>query len=112
MVDKLTLCYVTNNQQIRESLKIKKTNKKEIAKWIKTWEKAGSALNRIKLNELRSGSYYSQNQMLLNEMLRYAFEHRETRLSSGLVEQQQIFMKLKKEKSGRSKWLKPKKQSH
>ena len=75
---------------------MKHTNRKEIKKWIRTWEKAGSALDKVKLKELRAVDYYSQNQMLLNEMLRYAFEHREPRSSSGLIEQQQIFMRLKK----------------
>lgn len=75
---------------------MKENNRKEIEKWIKTWEKAGSALDKIKLKELRSVDYYNNNQMHLNEMLRYAFEHSETRLSSGLIEQQKIFMKLNK----------------
>jgi len=34
---------------------MKQTDRKEIEKWIKTWEKAGSALGRIKLKELRAG---------------------------------------------------------
>lgn len=77
---------------------MKDSKRKEIEKWIETWEKAGSALDRVKLNELRAGGYYSKNQMLLNKMLQYAFEHRELRLSSGLIEQRKIFMKLKKQR--------------
>jgi len=77
---------------------MKKSKRKEIEKWIETWEKAGSALDRVKLNELRADGYYSKNQMLLNKMLQYAFEHRKLRLSSGLIEQQKIFMKLKKQR--------------
>lgn len=77
---------------------MKDSKRKEIEKWIETWEKAGSALDRVKLNELRADDYYSQNQVLLNEMLQYAFEHRKLRLSSGLIEQQKIFMKLKKQR--------------
>ena len=76
---------------------MKDSKRKEIEKWIETWEQAGFALDRVKLNELRASNYYSQNQVLLNEMLQYAFEHRELRLSSGLIEQQKIFMKLKKQ---------------
>ena len=76
---------------------MKESKRKEIEKWIETWEQAGFALDRVKLNELRASNYYSQNQVLLNEMLQYAFEHRELRLSSGLIEQQKIFMKLKKQ---------------
>jgi len=73
------------------------SKRKEIEKWIETWEKAESALYNVKLKELRADDYYSQNQMFLNEMLQYAFEHRKPRLSSGLVEQQKIFMRLKKQ---------------
>ena len=73
------------------------SKRKEIEKWIETWEKAASALDKVKLNELRADDYYDQNQVLLNEMLQYAFEHRELRLSSGLVEQQKIFIKLNKQ---------------
>lgn len=75
---------------------MKEIEMKEIEKWVNIWGKAGSALDEIKLKELRAVDYYNHNQALLNEMLRYAFEHRETRLSSGLIEQQKIFMKLKK----------------
>jgi hypothetical protein len=75
---------------------MKDSKRKKIEKWIGIWEKAELVLYRIKLNELRAGDYYSQNIVLLNEMLQYAFEHRELRLSSGLVEQQKIFMKLNK----------------
>ena len=75
---------------------MKKTKIKKIEKWVNTWKKAGPALDEVKLKELRSVDYYNHNQALLNEMLRYAFEHREPRLSSGLIEQQKIFMKLKK----------------
>jgi len=73
------------------------SKRKEIEKWIEAWEKAESALYNVKLKELRADDYYSQNQMYLNELLQYAFEHRKPRLSSGLVEQQKIFMRLKKQ---------------
>ncbi len=67
--------------------------KEEIKRWVDIWQKAGSSLEEIKFNELRSANYYKKNQALLNEMLKYAFEHRTVRLSSGLIEQQRIFMK-------------------
>ena len=75
---------------------MKDSKRKKIEKWIETWEKAGLALDRVKLNELRACDHYSQNIVLLNEMLQYTFEHREIRLSSCLVEQQKLFMKLNK----------------
>ncbi len=76
---------------------MKESKRKEIEKWIETWEKAKPALDRVRLHELRAENYYNKNQFFLNEMLQYAFEHREIRLSSGLVEQQRIFMKLNKQ---------------
>ena len=73
------------------------SDRKEIKKWIDVWKTASSALQEIKINELRSDDYYQKNRQLLNEMLQYAFDHRTVRLSSGLVEQQRIFMKFKKD---------------
>ena len=73
---------------------MEESQRKEIKQWIDTWEKAESALDRIRLKELQADDYYSRNQVFLNEMLQYAFEHREIRLSSGLVEQQKMFIKL------------------
>ena len=64
-------------------------------KWIKTWEKAAVALAEVKIKELRAPDYYESNRALLNAMLIYAFEHRTIRLTSGLVEQQKIFMRIR-----------------
>lgn len=72
------------------------TTRKTIKLWVDTWKKASSSLQKIKLNELRASNYYHKNQILLNDMLQYAFDHRTVRLSSGLIEQQQIFMKFHK----------------
>ena len=68
-------------------------DRKTMKKWVDIWKKARSSLQGIKLYELRSDKYYQKNQLLLNEMLRYAFENRTIRFSSGLIEQQRIFMK-------------------
>ena len=67
--------------------------KREIKKWIEIWRQAGNSLEEIKIKELRSPDYYSKNLTLLNEMLKYAFNNRIVKLSSGLIKQQQIFMK-------------------
>ena len=67
--------------------------KREIKKWIEIWRQAGNSLEEIKIKELRSPDYYSKNLTLLNEMLKYAFNHRIVKISSGLIKQQQIFMK-------------------
>jgi hypothetical protein len=74
---------------------MEESDKKTIKKWIDVWKEAGSALQEIKIKELRSDDYYQKNKQFLNGMLQYAFEHRTVRLTSGLVEQQRIFMKLR-----------------
>ena len=72
---------------------MKNSEKKIIKMWIDTWKTASSSLKKIKSNELQSVNYYQKNQILLNEMLHYAFDHRTVRLSSGLIEMQKIFKK-------------------
>jgi len=62
--------------------------------WVKTWRHAETALREINRNELRTLDDKS-NQRLVDEMLQWAYEHRQVRQSSGLVEQQKIFMKMK-----------------
>lgn len=63
-------------------------------KWVDAWKRAGSALEEVKRRELRAYDY-DKNQALLDEMLQWACDHRRIRLTSGLVEQQRMFMKLR-----------------
>lgn len=49
---------------------------------------------RNKKKELRSPEYYESHRRLLEEMLQYACDQGNVRLSSGLVEQQRLFKKL------------------
>ncbi len=72
------------------------TEKKQIAEWVATWEKAAFSLEEIRRKDLRAADYYEKNQSLTNEMLQYAFEHCGIRLSSGLVDQQRFFTKFHK----------------
>lgn len=72
------------------------SERKTIKKWIDVWQETGKALQELKIQELRADDYYEKNKRLLNEMLQYAYEHRTVRLTSGLVEQQRYFMKLRK----------------
>ncbi len=60
--------------------------------WIESWERASVALKAVKRHELRT---YAKNQAIVDGMLQWAFENRELRLSSGLVEQQRLFMKMR-----------------
>ncbi len=77
------------------STRMTESERKTIKKWINAWKEASSALQEIKIQELQSDDYYEKNKQFLNEMLQYAYEHRTVRLSSGLVEQQKFFMKLR-----------------
>ena len=69
--------------------------KQEIKKWVKTWQKAGLSLKEIKKNELRAADYYEKSYKFLDEMLQYACDNASPRPLSGLIEQQQFFIKFK-----------------
>jgi hypothetical protein len=70
-------------------------NQEETKKWVDAWQKASMALNDIKKNELCAPDYYEKNLEILDGMLQYACENAKTRLSSGLVEQQRLFIRMK-----------------
>ena len=78
---------------------MKNSTKDQLRNYAETWKRAGAALKEIKRRELRSYDY-AANQRLLDEMLNWACEHAQPRLSTGLVEQQRVFMKLRKEEIG------------
>ena len=67
---------------------------KQTEKWVKTWQRAGAVLDEIKRREL-SAYDYNKNRKIIDEMLQCAQDHRKIRLTSGLVEQQRLFMKIK-----------------
>ena len=70
---------------------------KQTEKWVKTWQQAGKALEKIKQQELRSYDYHN-NLKIIDEMLQWAHDHRKIRLTSGLVEQQRLFMEIRDRK--------------
>ena len=70
------------------------SEKKQMAKWVETWKRAGQALKEVKRRELREYDYFKQ-QAMIDEMLQWAHDHRKVRLKSGLVEMQRHFMKMK-----------------
>lgn len=69
-------------------------DKENMKTWIKGWAQAGKALEEIKRRELRAYNY-GQNREIVDGMLQWAFDHRQARLSSGLVEQQRLLGKMK-----------------
>lgn len=75
---------IKKNEIIEENMK----------KWVQGWARAGKALEEIKRRELRAYNY-NENREIVDGMLQWACDHREIRLSSGLVEQQRLFGKMK-----------------
>ena len=71
------------------------SDKKQIKKWVETWKRAGRALDKVKRQELRAYDY-SKNQAIVDKMLQWAVDHQKVRLTTGLAEQQRLFMKMKK----------------
>jgi hypothetical protein len=66
-----------------------------LKKWADIWKSAGQALGAIKKNELADKDYYTKNIHFLDEMLCYAMERNVISNTSGLVEMQKYFMKLR-----------------
>ena len=67
---------------------------KNAQQWVESWKRASVALKAVKRHELRTYDY-AKNRAVVDEMLQWAFENRESRFTSGLVEQQRLFMKMK-----------------
>jgi hypothetical protein len=72
------------------------TQKQQMVAWVKTWKAAGEALKDIKRQELLQYDY-EKNLPIIEDMLQWAYEHRTPRLTSGLVEQQRWFSKMRKQ---------------
>jgi hypothetical protein len=73
---------------------MKSDNLKQMEKWVTTWRRAGLTLHKIKRQELRAYDY-EKNRPIVDEMLQWAVDHGKVRLTSGLVEQQRLFMKMR-----------------
>ncbi|GEM_PF-707939 len=69
-------------------------DQKDIARWVRTWERAGKALEQARRSELRAYDY-RRNLPVIDEMLRWACENAGLRTTTGFVEQQRWFMKLR-----------------
>ncbi len=62
--------------------------------WVNTWKRAGPALQRVKMEELRSEDY-GKDFELIDGMLEWVVDHARERKTSGLVEQQRLFRKMR-----------------
>ena len=77
------------------------TERERTTQWVHTWQQAGKALKNIKIQELRAYDY-TKNLPIIDDMLQWAYEHRTTRLTSGLIEQQRWFLKMREQQDRRS----------
>ncbi len=71
-------------------------NSEEIKVWADTWDKAHNALNSVKAIEMRKESYLSDSLSSLAEVFNYALATAKPSTTSGLVEMQKHFAKLRK----------------
>ena len=72
--------------------------KKELAltkKWVEIWKRAGPELERIRLEEVR-GTDTTRAILILNDAFESARLTGSVRNTSGLVEQQALFMKARR----------------
>ncbi len=72
---------------------MQKTDHDMTKHWVQTWQQAEPALQEIKKQELQNYNY-AKNLPIIDDMLQWAYEHRTSRKTSGLVEQQRLFMKI------------------
>jgi len=63
--------------------------------WLEALRCAGEDIETVRREEMRAYDY-AENQAIVDGMLQWACEHAQVRLSSGLVEQQYFFMKMRK----------------
>ena len=62
--------------------------------WVDTWQKAGQALEQIKAEELRVMDSQEAIRQIM-PICDWCIEHSEPRITSGLVEQQRWFAKMR-----------------
>lgn len=65
--------------------------------WVNTWKEAAPLLRKHMQQELQASDYYEKHRHFLDDMLDYACRQKTVRPISGLVQQQQIFMMMKKQ---------------
>jgi hypothetical protein len=71
------------------------TDQEKLQKWVQTWKQAGPELEKIRLREVRE-----EDNLLSLQLLACAFDHATSTQppepSSGLVEMQRLFAKLRR----------------
>ena len=67
-------------------------DREKMMAWVEHWRRVGPILARIRREELRAFRY-EDNIELVDSLLQLGYELRSERSTSGLVEQQRLFMK-------------------
>lgn len=91
---------INPENQRKSASKLPRTQNEErrTRTWVETWRKAAVSLKEIKKKELRDPNYYNKNLDITDKMLQYACDNLKGRPHSGLVEQQKIFKRMKRQK--------------
>lgn len=69
--------------------------KQQLRQWVETWRRAGPELKRFSYQELRSQSP-ERSMAIVQDMLELGYQCGRPRETSGLVEQQRLFRKLRR----------------
>lgn len=80
---------------MKEKWNMSAKDNEDMKNWIAGWARAAKALTEVKHRELRAYDY-QENKAVINGMLQWACDHATARLDSGLVEQQRLFLKMKR----------------
>jgi len=71
---------------------MQEADRQKMKAWVAHWKRVGPVLARIRRDELRAFRY-EDNIEVVDSLLQLGYEFRTERPSSGLVEQQRLFMK-------------------
>lgn len=63
-------------------------------RWVETWQRAGPALDAVRMKELREFDYEEKRHIVLG-LVELGFRFRRPRSSSGLVEMQRLLRKMR-----------------
>jgi len=69
--------------------------KQQLKQWVETWKRAGPELERFRYQELRSQTH-EHSLAIVQDVLELGYQFARPRQTSGLVEQQRLFRKLRR----------------
>jgi hypothetical protein len=68
------------------------SERERLKQWVETWKRAGPELERVRREELRAFRHEDSVE-LIDSLLELGVQFGQVRTTSGLVEQQRLFMK-------------------